>query len=166
MILTLQTNSFGCHGGIPSYNRLVCRVLDDLDYGKKDRVLIAMDDPQTIEMPAQLHPNLRISAFGGQRLAFAKTALSIAVRERVELVLAGHINYAPLCVLLKRLQPQMRFGVFLYGCEVWERIPLFRRWALQQADFFVSISEYTKQQAISINGLEEQRIFLLPNALE
>jgi glycosyltransferase involved in cell wall biosynthesis len=41
-----------------------------------------------------------------------------------------------------------------------------RRWALQQADFIISISDYTKRQAVAINGLDEKRIFVLPNALE
>ena len=166
MILTLQTTSFGWYGGIPSYNRLVCRVLNDFDCGARSRVLIAMDDPEAVELQGSSHPNLQISAFGGQRLAFVKTALSIVVRERVELILAGHINYVPLCVLLRHLQPQMRFGVFVYGREVWDRIPLLRRWALQQADFVISISSYTKEQAVRINGLRSERVFLLPNALE
>jgi phosphatidyl-myo-inositol dimannoside synthase len=125
-----------------------------------------MDDPQTVELEASLYPQLRLSAFSGRRTAFSRRALAVTARNRVGLVLAGHVNYAPLCLLLKRLRPQMRFGVFLYGCEVWEPIPSIRRWAVQQADFFISISAYTKQQAVNVNKLQEDRIFLLPNALE
>jgi len=166
MILALQTNTFGCHGGIPAYNRLVCRVLNNFGSDDRNHVLIAMDSSQEVVRAAASHPNLRLAAFDGQRLSFAKTALGIAAREPVELVLAGHVNYAPLCVLLKRLRPRMRFGVVVYGCEVWERIPPIRRWALQQADFLISISGYTKQLAVDVNKLRDQRVYLLPNALE
>ncbi len=125
-----------------------------------------MDSSQEVENAASSHPQLRLAAFDGRRLSFARTALSIGAREPVELVLAGHVNYAPLCVLLKRLRPGMRFGVFLYGCEVWEKMPLIRRRALQQADFFISISGYTGQQAVEVNKVRPERVFLLPNALE
>ncbi len=164
MILSLQTNSFGSYGGIPTYNRLVCRVLSSFD--ASSRVLVAMDRSEDIDREASLCPNLEIVAFGGNRLKFARAAGSIVARERVEVILAGHLNYAPLCFLLKLLRPQMRFGVFIYGCEVWERIPLFRRWALQRADFIISISNYTNQQAVNINGVKAERTFVLPNALE
>ncbi len=166
MILTLQTNSFGSYGGIPGYNRLVCRVLNAINWDGGNRVLIAMDDPGAVERQALTHPNLHMSAFGGKRLAFVKAALSTVARKSIDLVLAGHVNYAPLCLLFKLFQPRIRIGVFIYGWEVWERMPALRRWALQRADFVISISEYTKQQAIKINGLSEDRIFLLPNALE
>lgn len=166
MILTLQTNTFGWHGGIPGYNRLVCRVLNSIDCPQINRVLIAMDDPQAVAVESSALTNLDISAFAGKRSAFVKAALSMATRETFDLVLAGHVNYAPLCVLLKLLRPQMRFGVFVYGCEVWEKMPLLRRWSVQQADFVISISDYTKSQAVQINGLRKERIFILPNALE
>lgn len=166
MILSLQTNTFGCYGGIPTYNKLVSRVLNAADLGSGNRVLVAMDDLSAIETAAASHQRLRISGFAGKRSAFVKAALSIVAREPVDLVLAGHVNYAPLCFLLKLLRPQMRYGVFIYGCEAWERIPLLRRWALQQADFVISISDYTNQQAVNTNRVKEERTFLLPNALE
>jgi glycosyltransferase involved in cell wall biosynthesis len=93
-------------------------------------------------------------------------ALRIVVGNRIDLTLAGHLNYAPLCLLLKVLRPQMRFGVLIYGWDAWVRLSLMRRWALQQADFIISISDYTKRQAVAINGLDEKRVFVLPNALE
>src|ERR1700682_4447052 len=166
MILSLQTDTFGSYGGIPTYNRLVCRALNDLNFAGRNCALIAMDDLKAVEPATASLKQLRISAFGGNRVAFAKAALSMALRERVELVLAGHVNYAPLSVLLKLFQPRMRFGVVIYGWEVWEQMPLLRRWSVRQADFLISISDYTKRQAVKINGLREDRISLLPNALE
>src|SRR5687768_3425956 len=102
MILTLQTNTFGTYGGIPTYNRLVCRVLNDFDSISENRVLIAMDDPRCVETQRASYPRLNISAFGGRRTAFVDTALRLAARKRIDLVLSGHVNYVPLCMLLKR----------------------------------------------------------------
>ncbi|MBA2526454.1 MAG: glycosyltransferase family 4 protein [Pyrinomonadaceae bacterium] len=60
----------------------------------------------------------------------------------------------------------MRFGVIIYGWDVWHKISLIRRLALQQADFIISISEYTKRRAITANEIDGERVFVLPNALE
>lgn len=166
MILSLQTDTFGSYGGIPTYNRLVCRVLDEIDSPSRTSVLIAMDKEEYVEREAPLHPNLHLAAFAGNRVRFVIAALRSVVSNRISLTLAGHLNYAPLCLLLKVLRPRMRFGVLIYGWDAWFRLSLLRRWALQKADFIISISEYTKRQAVAINGLDETRIFVLPNALE
>ncbi len=166
MILSLQTDSFGKYGGIPTYNRLVCRALNEIDSPSRSHVLIAMDKEECVGREAQLHPNLHLTAFAGNRIRFVMTALRCVVRNRINLTLAGHLNYAPLCLLLKVLRPRMRFGVLIYGWDAWVRLSRLRRWALQKADFIISISEYTKRQAVAINGLNETRIFVLPNALD
>ena len=166
MILALQTDTFGAYGGIPTYNRLVCRVLDELGPRSQGSVLIAMDKKECVERQAPLHPNLHLTAFAGNRVRFVMAALRSVIRDRINLILAGHLHYAPLCLLLKVLRPRMRFGVFIYGSDAWVRVSPMRRWAMQQADFIVSISDYTRQQAVAINGLDEKQVFVLPNALE
>jgi phosphatidylinositol alpha-1,6-mannosyltransferase len=92
--------------------------------------------------------------------------LHLALTRPVELLLVGHVNYAPLASTLKQIQPQLRFGVMLYGIDAWQQLGRLRRRAVRQADFLISISEYTKQRAIESNGLDGSRIHLLPNALE
>lgn len=167
MILSLQTDTFGAYGGIPTYNRLVCRVLDDFGSpSQKGSVLIAMDRTESVDQEAPLHPNLRLRGFAGDRARFVRAAFRIVLRNRLKLILAGHLNYAPLCLLLKVLRPRMQFGVLIYGSDAWVKLSPIRRYALQRADFIVSISDYTRRQAAAINGLDEKRIFVLPNALE
>jgi glycosyltransferase involved in cell wall biosynthesis len=162
----LQTDTFGCFGGIPTYNRLVCRVLDEFELRDQNRVLIATDESEAVQLQGSVHPNLRLAGFGANRAKFVKAALGAVVRGEVELVLAGHVNYAPLCLILKLLRPQLKFGVVIYGWDVWFRLPFLRRFALRCADFLISISEYTKRQAVSINGVDAKRIWVLPNATE
>lgn len=166
MILSLQTDSFGSRGGIPTYNRLVCRALSDFDATTVGYALVAMDKPEYLEPWTHLHPNLRLTAFGGNRLRFIRSAIQTVIQNPIELLLAGHVNYAPLCSLLRLLRPRMRFGVFVYGWDVWSRLPATRRRALQSADFVISISNFTKQEAIRNNDLRDDRVFVLPNAVE
>jgi glycosyltransferase involved in cell wall biosynthesis len=204
MILTLQTTTFSARGGIPTYNRLVCRALDELDdggaFGEK-RVLIARDESAKGQglrakgkaqgakskeqgakgdvqcADATLTPNplplgegrervRSMEAFGGDNAAFVRRVLATALRERIDLALIGHVNYAPLGMMLKRLQPAMRWGVIVYGVEVWSRLPWMKRRALQAADFVASISEYTKAKMVDVNGVRAERVHILTNTIE
>lgn len=166
MILALQTSTFSVYGGIPTYNRLVCRVLNDFDAIDEKHVLLAADKRADVEAQSDSLPNLQLSAFNRDRRAFVQRIAGLAIKYRIDLALIGHVNYAPLGLMLKKLQPQTRFGVVMYGIDVWAKLPRLRRYALQQADFTISISEYTKENAVRVNGVAPDRVRLLPNALE
>lgn len=166
MILTLQTSAFGVFGGIPTYNRLVCKTLNGFDEIDEICILIATDKPADVERQTASLPRLHLEAFAGRRAAFVRRALSLALMRRTALLLVGHVNYAPLALWLRRLQPELRYGVMIYGVDAWLRLPRARREGLQRADFVVAISEYTKQRAIEVNGVSAERFYVLPNALE
>ena len=166
MILALQTTTFGAFGGIPAYNRLVCRVLNEISDGVSNHVLVATDRAPDIARVASELPRLVLQGFEGNRLAFSSRALKLALSRKIDLVLLGHVNYAPLGLLMKRLRPRMRVGVMLYGIEAWQPLSRLRARALRRADFMIAISDYTRQRAIEANGLAADRICLLPNALE
>jgi phosphatidyl-myo-inositol dimannoside synthase len=169
LIITLQTTTFSSYGGIPAYNRIVCRALNELGDSRElsqKRVLIANDGPADVKNAAKDLPSLSLEAFGRNRVALLRRTCGLALRHRVELALLGHVNYAPFGLLLRSLQPRLRYGVIAYGIDAWEKLSIAKRYALRQADFVVSISEYTKEKLIKINGLEAGSIRIIPPALE
>ncbi len=165
MILALQTTTFGAHGGIPTFNRCVCRVLNDFEV-RPARVLIANDSPVDVVHGALQLPRLRLEGFAGKRPRFAGKALMLASLERADLALLGHVNYAPLGLALKRLRPRLRYGVMVHGVEAWSRLPLLKRTALRAADFIIAVSDYTKNKLIHTNGISLERVYVLSNTLE
>jgi phosphatidyl-myo-inositol dimannoside synthase len=165
LILVLQTTTFGAHGGIPTYNRVVCRALKDFTAADK-QVLIVTDQRNDVEQSALPSEHLKFKAFSGNRSAFATNVVRFALTTRIDLLLVGHVNYAPLGLLCKILQPKLRYGVMVHGVDVWSRLPLTKGLALRRADFVTSVSEYSRQKAIEVNGVQADRIRLLPNALE
>jgi len=166
MILTIQTSSFGVYGGIPTYNRLVCRTLDGLGDSFDTHVLIGTDEPGNLQEHLRVLPNLTLEALAGSRSALVRRALSLAMRRRIDLLLVGHVNYSPLGLVLRTLQPGLRYGVFMYGIDVWKELPPLHRRALQGANFLISISDYTKRRAVEMNNIRAENVHLLPNALE
>lgn len=169
MILALQTTTFAAHGGIPVYNRLVCRTLNESGGGLRaceKRILIGRDRPADVANGARSLRNISFEAFEGNRRALMWRTLGLALHESIDLALIGHVNYAPFGLLLKRFQPQSRYGVVLYGIDAWRRLSPLKRRALQKADFLIAISETTKRNAVAANQLDEGRVYVLPNALE
>jgi glycosyltransferase involved in cell wall biosynthesis len=166
MILAIQSTSFSSYGGIPVYNRLVCRALNEFSEVEKAIVLVATDNASDIREPSIEMPNLQLHAFDRNRVALTRKFFTLGLREEIDLVLVGHVNYAPLAWLLKRIRPQLRYGVMLYGIESWQPLSTLRKRALQRADFLISISKYTKHKAVESNALDSQRVYLLPNAVE
>jgi phosphatidylinositol alpha-1,6-mannosyltransferase len=169
VILALQTTTFAAHGGIPVYNRLVCRTLNEAGGSLRaceKRILIGRDRPADVANGARDLKNISFEAFGGNRRALMWRTLGLALHQTIDLALIGHVNYAPFGLLLKKFQPQARYGVFLYGIDAWQRVSALKRRALQNADFLISISETTRKNAAAANDLDPGRIHVLPNALE
>ncbi len=169
MILVLQTDTFGARGGIPTYNRIVCQALAQSDQrlaGTDVRVLIANDTPADVASSGNGLTNPSLEGFGGNRFALVRRACGLAFRSPLDLVLFGHVNYAPLGLVLKRLRPKLRYGVIAYGIEAWDRLSFTKRLALGRADFVVSISKFTKERLSQINEIEASAIKLVPPSLD
>jgi phosphatidyl-myo-inositol dimannoside synthase len=164
VILAIQTN-LGGPGGIPAYNRMLCRALNDLEISCERCVLVAMDPPGKVRTLSESFPQLVMEGYGGNRMRFVARVLRLAVKGRIDVALVGHVNYAPLGWLLKKLHPKMRYGVMAHGVDVWSRLPWLKRHALQRADFITSVSEYTKAKLIDVNGVCPTRVYNLPNAI-
>jgi glycosyltransferase involved in cell wall biosynthesis len=168
MILVIQSTTFGAYGGIPTYNRMVCRALNDLSgslVNCERRVLIATDIESETKYSAQALPNLSFEAFGGNRSAFARRTIAIALTRRIDLLLIGHINYAPLGLALKALRPSLRYGVTVHGVEVWNNPTLLKRCGLRRADFLMAVSEYTKAKVAEIDGIRPEHIKIIPDTI-
>jgi phosphatidylinositol alpha-1,6-mannosyltransferase len=166
LILLLQSTTFGAYGGIPTYNRVVCRVLNELAEPIERRVFIVTDTPCDLDSHQSEFPNLTFSAFSRRRSAFILQVVRLILTRKIDLLLIGHVNYAPLGLLLRLLRPSLRYGVMVHGVDVWSQLSPIKRRALEKADFVSSVSEYTKKKVVSVNGVDAERVYILPNALE
>lgn len=101
--------------------------------------------------------------FARSKSGFSRAAL--AAGQRCTLVFATHPNLAPVGWLVKK-RTGARLAVVAWGIDVWEPLPLHRRWPLRRADAVLAISRYTAEQVEEVQGVSAARVHLLPLALD
>ncbi|AHJ30820.1 glycosyltransferase [Nodularia spumigena CS-584] len=114
--------------------------------------------------------NLKFHYFQNQspqmgRLKMAVALLKFFLQKRPQHVYCGHINLA---VLIKTLcQPLgIPYTVLTYGKEVWEPLKNSETDALASANSIWTISRYSRDRACAANGLNCEKIKMLPCAID
>ena len=78
----------------------------------------------------------------------------------------GHVNLAPLGLLLRVFRPRIQYWVVTHGVEVWEPLPTLRRLGLQRAQRVISVSAYTSGEMVKAQKLDPHRVFVLTPSLD
>jgi len=161
-ILTLVTDAFGGNGGIALYNRDLLTALCSRPYLRE---VVAI--PRIMPNPCEPIPDKLIYVTKGLngKIRYIWTVLQTIKKKQFDLIICGHINLLPIAFLLScRLRVPILLEI--YGIEAWvkTRSPLVNYLA-KKIDFFVSISELTKERFLKWVNLPDHKGFLLPNAI-
>ena len=154
-------------GGIQTFSRFIVRALRDV-FPEAEIAVFSKNDtsyPDPASDPANSftpmgwwNPKLRTPEF-------AWGLLQAAARERPDVVITAHVNFAPVARLLQKLLriPYVAVG---HGVEVWEIRNRQVRSALRAADRLLAVSEFTRRRMASALTLDPNRIALLPNTFD
>jgi glycosyltransferase involved in cell wall biosynthesis len=154
----------GAPGGIQRACRHASAVLARLaqERGWQCR-LLSLNDPAG-EQAAEAD-GLRFSFEGFARGKFRFLRAASDAGRNATLVFAAHPNLAPVGWAVKK-RTGARLAVLAWGIEVWEPLPLHRRWALRKADAVLAISRYTADQLVRVQQVDAARVEILPLGLE
>lgn len=157
-------NLFQFKGGIQTYLLDVLTVLIEAYAGHQVDIIDKLDQklPEDLELP----PGFTLCFSGGQprglvASAFVLQLVSRAIWGRPQLILCGHVNYAPVAHWLSRLL-NIPYWVFVYGIEVWGLQSSSKIKALDHAAKIICISNYTRDRLIKEQNLSPQQFALLP----
>ncbi len=105
--------------------------------------------------------------FSGHLSGFLQTShfsinlISGAFRERPNLILCGHLNFAPVAFSIHRLTG-IPYWIIVYGTDAWGVQAKWKIEALHAADSIISISGYTRDRLIREQKISPEKISLLP----
>ncbi|WP_017300732.1 glycosyltransferase [Nodosilinea nodulosa] len=94
-------------------------------------------------------------------LYFSLKSLAAALKQRPNLILCGHLNFAPVAYLLRRWLG-IPYWILVYGVDAWNIKNPLRSQALQGAEKVISISGYTRDRLIKEQNLRPSEVSLLP----
>jgi len=152
-------------GGIQALSRKYVKALRQTFPGRPVTVLIKNDLPPADDSLWREGVTFRSVWRWPRRLrtlAYGLMGLWYGLREKPDLILAMHLHFLPVPVLLKSLR-QVRVVAVLHGIEVWRQLNLVRRSALRGADLLIAVSQFTRSEALRLHDLDEARVIVIPN---
>lgn len=132
--------------------------------GMECRLLSLNDSPELHRMTASGREFIFTGCDRGKG-RFAAAAMK-AARRKAKVMLAGHPNLAPVARLMKFVAPRLKSIVCTHGVEVWEPLPWLRRRALQKANVVLAPSQYTADHVKTDQGVLQEKLRVLPWALD
>ena len=91
---------------------------------------------------------------------FTCRALREAVRFRPDLIVCCHVGLAPVGWLV-HVAMGRPYWVIAYGIDVWCRLPIVKKKALQRAAKILSLSDFTGKQVVKLHGVAGERALTL-----
>jgi phosphatidyl-myo-inositol dimannoside synthase len=152
-------------GGIQQVSRHTAAVIaQKAQERKQNYLLLGLNDPEGPGRFRVADTEYRYRGFGRNkpRLLFEL----MRALPRLDIICLGHVNLAPLGMLLNAIRSRVQYWVVAHGVEVWHPLPFFRRLGLQRARRVVAVSEFTAQSAASVQGLRSDRLRVIPPALD
>jgi glycosyltransferase involved in cell wall biosynthesis len=166
--LLLLPGAFSGIGGIEMYNRQV--ILAFLELGKERnfdvRAYVLNDNTRDVDgryIPVGSSPP---RGFRRHRSAFVVAAMAATLQHGPDVIVFGHVHFARLASVLRRLSPGSRQWYLVYGIEVWRPLPASTRRGLALADKILSISDFSRNELARNGGPPAARIDILPCALD
>jgi glycosyltransferase involved in cell wall biosynthesis len=163
-ILVLLHDAFGGRGGIAKFNRDLLTALAShpavSDVVALPRVIVEAIGP----LPEKL--DYRAYAAGGKAAFLAAELAALATPRWFDLVICGHLRLLPLMQLLE-LRGRPPLGMILHGVDAWDPYggAAVRR-GLKKLDWFLAVSEVTKQRFLAWSGVAPPKGIVVPNAVD
>lgn len=158
----LILSAFKFTGGLEKFNRAFMKALSDISSEHKFELFVksSHDEP-----PDERYISKdKFVGFDGNKIKFTLNCLREA--KKMELVFIGHINLAPVAILLRLLNPKIKFIVIGHGIEIWPKQLFLKKILLRFADKILAVSNFTKNQIVTNNRIVSNKITVFHNTLD
>lgn len=165
-ILLVLSETFRPLGGIPAFNRLLCRAC--VEYGNSAGLQVGVLSLNDRPGAADWRYLLNADFWGASRNkpALVVRYLKWLACRRPEVVIAGHVNLAPLLLAACLPRSKCHTAVVVHGVEAWRDLSPVRRYGLRRADHVLAVSRFTGDMVMHRHGVAPDRVIWLPDALD
>ncbi len=163
-------NIFEFKGGIQVYSNFLLEALESLDLNANYEVFLKHDTSLSLDSDSLMDMDTQFHFSGGWPLslrtpAFLAQIMSHSIKQRPDLVLSTHLNFAVAAYWLKRWVG-IPYWTVAHGIESWNiQRPALQK-ALHDADRILAVSNYTRDRLIQEQNLDPNKISILPNTFD
>lgn len=158
----LILSAFKFTGGLEKFNRAFMKALSDISSEQEFELFVKSSHD---ELPDDRYISKnKFKGFRGNKIKFAISCLAEAIK--MDLVFIGHINLAPVAILLKILNPKIKLVLIGHGIEIWSKQIFFKKILLNLAYKILAVSNFTKNQIVTNNKIEANKIIVFHNTLD
>lgn len=153
-------------GGVQRAGRHLAAVLSEFAENRKMGCrMLSLND--SAELHRMLVAGREIVFTGCQRSKsrFTITAMRAATR-RAKVALVAHPHLAPVAQAMRLVAPRLRTIVCTHGIEVWEPLSAMRRIALRRSNVVLAPSRVTASHVAEQQQVRQERIQVVPWALD
>ncbi len=154
----------GDAGGVGRYERMLLRAIERLGPSRalELRTLLRSQHPEYLRTGERGGPGA-----GPTGLArFTAQSIRAILLGRPTLVVFTHVNLARVGGVLNRAGWRGRYVVLAHGVEVWGAMSPLTRDALRRAAAVVATTGYTRERLVRVQGVDAQRVSVVPLALD
>ncbi len=167
-ILLLAPELFTTDSGIPRMLRLYLKALCDLAGERGGRVdFVALNDAlvDTTELRPYSGPAFASwSVCSRDKVRFIRETLRLG--RNADLIVCGHVAQLPVAWLVRRFHRRVRYVLVAHGIEVWRPFTFWQRRAIARAERVWCVSEFTRDEVRRRIKLPDEKLAVLPNALD
>ncbi|MCC5637243.1 glycosyltransferase [Nostoc sp. CHAB 5844] len=161
-------NIFEMKGGIQNYLQALLTAITDNFIDIKIEVYNKLDKHEG--KASHIYKNILFHFYGNtpnalRNIYFALNMILGAVKEHPNLILTGHINFAPVAYGIYRLTG-IPYWVVVHGIDVWDLKNPLKQKALKAAAKILSVSGYTRDRLLKEQNIDPNLISLLPVTFE
>ncbi|HAZ93943.1 MAG TPA: hypothetical protein DCX70_11180 [Chitinophagaceae bacterium] len=161
-VLFFTLKIFSATGGIEKVCRVASKALFEIFNGNLQ--IFCMHDKTGDASGNKYFPEKIQRSFEGNKVKASFSAI-IAGRKK-EVIVLSHINLLPVGWVIKKLNPKAKLVLFTHGIEVWQPLNNRKRKMLHCCDMVFSVSNFTRQKLIDVQGACPAKCFVLNNCLD
>ena len=162
LFLTLRT--FSVTGGIEKVSKVAGKALYDICQESKNELTVcSMYDDQNAA-DEKYFPERIFTGFGIRRLRFTWQCILKGLQN--DTVILSHANLLPVGYFIKLFAPKTRLILIAHGIEAWEAFTGIKKRMLFKCDKILSVSKFTKEVLVRLNGFPQENIEVLNNCLD
>ena len=166
-VLLLAPELFTTDSGIPRILRLYLKALCNLAETEGRVRFVALNDNDIDSADLRPYTGKALSQWTScnhRKFRFVRDVLRLS--RNTDIIVCGHVAQLPVAWLASWLRPGLRYMLVAHGIEVWRPFSFLERRALKGAHRILCISEFTRREILQRVRLKEDRLVILPNALD